>query len=365
MTHAEIAQQRLRNQQIANPAFTKADEVVRWMGAVQAQHYLASLWAVGVRMAESAGVAESDIEQAIADKKIIRTWPMRGTLHFVAAEDVRWMQELLTPRVIRSFAGRHRELGLDETIFKKSRNLIEHALQGGKQLINAELYEVLEQSGIPTDGQRGYHILGVLAQKGVLCLSPRRGKQQTYTLLDEWLPETKSLNRDEALAELGCRYITSHGPATDYDFAAWSGLTMKDARTAFKMNRSKFEQTEVDGNTFWFPGPASASENPSSNNTYLLPAFDEMLCGYKDRSAILRSEHQTSIILKNGIFKPLVMLDGCVAGSWKRTLKKESVVIELDSFDPLPKNERIRIEQAAKPYGPFLGRNVEFSAYDD
>src|SRR5262250_1125569 len=135
----DIARLRLQNQRIAGATFEKPGDVVAWLGSVQAQDYLGALWAVGLRMRSA---VEADIEQALANRTIIRTWPMRGTLHFVAAADIRWMLELLTPRVVANKA-QHllRQFGLDEAAFARSKELFERALQGGKQLTREAMYE--------------------------------------------------------------------------------------------------------------------------------------------------------------------------------------------------------------------------------
>src|SRR3954470_18450433 len=148
MIDHDIALQRLANQQVAQPGFAHASEVVAWLGAVQAQDYLGALWAVGLR---TPGATEQMIEQALAEKTIVRTWPMRGTIHFVAAADVRWMQELLAPRVVRRTKSRHSQLGLDETVIAASADLLASALQGGKQLTRNAIYELLKQANIATD----------------------------------------------------------------------------------------------------------------------------------------------------------------------------------------------------------------------
>src|SRR5215471_4715058 len=138
----DIARLRLHNQHIAGATFEKPGDVVAWLGAVQAQDYLGALWAVGLRMRIA---VEADIEQGLANRTIIRTWPMRGTLHFVAAADTRWMLELLTPRVVEGRARwLHQQMGLDEAVFTRSKKLFERALQGGKQLSRGAMYEVLE-----------------------------------------------------------------------------------------------------------------------------------------------------------------------------------------------------------------------------
>ena len=142
-----------------------------------------------------AGATEQSIEQAIAERAIVRTWPMRGTLHFVASQDVRWLLALLTPRVIAHSAGRYRQLGLDEATFARSKAVFAGALQGGRQLTRDEMLQALEQAGIATTGQRGYHLLGRSAQDGLICFGVRRGKQQTFVLLDEWVPPTTGAGR--------------------------------------------------------------------------------------------------------------------------------------------------------------------------
>src|SRR5207253_3153607 len=164
------------------------------LGAVQAQDYNAALWAIGLRMA---GAVEKEVERAVAEKKIIRTWPMRRTLHFVAAADVRWMLELLTPRVLAAGARNAAALGLDEAMFKRCRKLFVRALEGGKPLRRDAMYRVLERDGIETTNYRGLHILARLAQEGLICFAARDGKQPTFALLDEWMPSAKSKPRDE------------------------------------------------------------------------------------------------------------------------------------------------------------------------
>jgi len=346
----DIAARRLRNQRIAGAGFEHPGAVVAWMGAVQAQDYLGALWALGLRT-ETA--REEAVERAIADRTIIRTWPMRGTLHFVAPADVRWMLALLTPRVIAGQRSRHRQLGLDQAVFDRSRDLLTRALEGGRQLTRDALYETLEAKGISTAGQRGIHILQRLAQEGLLCFASRQGKQQAFALLEEWVPAAKEPAREEALAELAARYFKSHGPATVQDFTWWSGLTVADAKLGIELAGPRLERETIDGLTYWHGGePAAAVPIPSA---LLLPPFDEYTVAYKDRSAVLDPAHGRGLISSNGIFYPAIVLDGRVAGTWKRIFKKESVVITLSPFAPLKKKERQALAEAAERYGAFLG----------
>ena len=352
MTPQDIAQYRLYYQQIAKTKFKAPSQVVSWLGALQAQDYAGAKWSIGLRLPDATDI---DIEQAIADKTIIRTWPMRGTLHFVAPEHVRWMLELLTPRIIAQSAGRYRQLELDDVIFSRSKELFAKALQGGKQLTRDEMHQLLERANISTEGQRGYHILCRSAQDGLICFGAPSGKQQTFTLLDEWTPPTKSLERDEALAELVKRYFTSHGPATLPDFVWWSGLTVTDAKAGLEMVKSQLIQEIVNGQTYWMSPdmPVIADNSPT---TYLLPGFDEYMLGYTDRTAVLEAIHSQKITPgNNGMFSPTIVIDGKVAGTWKRTFKKDTVVMAVSSFTSFSEAQSRAISAAAKRYSTFVG----------
>src|SRR5262245_2764707 len=284
MTGSDIARLRLHNQRIACATFEKPGDVVAWLGAVQAQDYLGALWAVGLRMRNA---VEADIERALASRTIIRTWPMRGTLHFVAAADIRWMLELLTPRIVANDAKRLlRDFNFDEKELARSKKLIARALQGGKQLARNAMYKMLEVGGVSTASQRGRHILTRLAQDGFICFGAREGKQPTFALLDEWAPKAKRMPRDQSLAEIARRYFTSHGPATLHDFVWWSGLTTADATAGLEMAKRSLAQETINGHTYWLASSIPAT-NDSSPTAYLLPAFDEYTVAYKDRSAVL------------------------------------------------------------------------------
>ena len=224
----EVLSQRLNNQKLSSPDFPKPVEVVRWLGAVQAQDYNAAKWALALRMRKTTNAV---IEEAYNEGKILRTHLMRPTWHFVAPEDIRWLLELTAPRVNIKSGPNYRKLGLDDAIFKRSNKALANALKGGKHLTRAVLRTVLNQSGVAADDSiRLAHIFLRAELDGVVCSGRRIGKQFTYALLEERVPATKTLTRDEALAKLTRCYFTSHGPATLQDFIWWSGLTVVDAR---------------------------------------------------------------------------------------------------------------------------------------
>jgi hypothetical protein len=343
---------RLSNQRIADPPPGTASDVVGWLGAVQAQDYLGALWAVGLRMREA---TEAGIERALAERTIVRTWPMRGTLHFVAAADVRWMLELMTPRVLaRNRLRLQRDHAIDDTVVGRSRDLFVEALQGGRQLTRDAMYQVLESGQISAKGQRGLHILWWLAQEGLLCFGAREGKQQTFALLDEWIPRAKRREKDEALAELAKRYFTSHGPATLQDFAWWSGLTAADAKAGLDLAAPHLARETVGSETVWLPVSAAVAEEKSPA-VHLLPPYDEYTVAYRDRSAVLDPAHAKGMATGNGIFFPILVIDGRVVGTWKRMLKRREVVVTPSPFAPLSRSQTRALTLTARRYGAFLG----------
>jgi hypothetical protein len=355
MTLEHIALQRLVNQRIARPTFTQPSEVVQWLGAVQAQDYLGALWAVGLRLR---GATEQTIEQALAEKTIVRTWPMRGTIHFVAPADVRWMLELLTPRVVQGSQRRLAQLELDDKIIAASAKVIIKALRGGRQLTRNALYELLEQANIATNNSRGLHILGRLAHDQLLCFGARAGKQPTFALLDEWVPQAKSLPRDEALARLAKRYFTGHGPATLQDFIWWTGLTVADARAGLQAVALQLGREVLGGLEYYYAQQHSAAQLESPD-VFLLPPFDEYLVAYRDRSASLDARYQRLVVPGgNGIFNPIVVVDGRVLGTWKRVFKKDTVMMTFSPFESWSTAQADAIAAAAERYGQFVGKTA-------
>ncbi|WP_368565298.1 winged helix DNA-binding domain-containing protein [Pseudoxanthomonas sp. UTMC 1351] len=352
-----LAFHRLHNQRIALPISGGPGEVVRHLGAVQAQDYQSALWAIGLRITDA---TQADVEQAIANREIVRTWPMRGTLHLVAAADVRWMLSLMATRVIALNAARiEREFGLDTKSLARCRKVITRALADGQPQTRSSLYATLEQAAQSTSAQRSLHILGQLAQEGIICQGPRIGKQPSFVLLDAWVPKSADLSREQALGELGLRYFRGHGPATVQDLAWWSGLTLKDTQAALALAKPFLQQESIGDATYWFdPGITAAGMNPEAAATYLLPAFDEYLVGYKDRSAALDPAHTKQVIGVNGIFASNIVIEGRVSGLWKRGMDKQGAALSITPLRPLKKHERAGIAAAAQRIGRFLDSPV-------
>ena len=352
MTNLDIARQRLHNQFLSQQIFEKPEEVVQWLGAVQSQDYGAAKWALGLRLQNA---TDDVIEQAFADGTILRTHVMRPTWHFVTPADIHWMLALTAPRVLATMAYYDRVLELDSATFMKSNAVLARALQGGKQLTRAELASEFQQVGIACDNlQRLGHIIMHAELDGIICSGARRGKQFTYALLDERAPQTRTLDHDEALAEFTRRYFTGHGPATLQDFVWWSGLTMADAKTGLEMVSSQLVHDVVENQTYWF-SPSMSPTYDLPQTLYLLPNFDEYTVGYSDRSAVIDESDLTKFERWGNVLNNTIVLDGRVIGTWKRVLKKNSVIITPSLFTSLNEAEMCALVAAANRYGAFLG----------
>ncbi len=357
MTTQDIVKMRLYNQRLTGPKFKTPEEVVRYFGAMQAQDYPSALWAIGNRLAKPSIAV---VEKAIAEGKIIRTWPMRGTIHFIPPEDARWMLDLMTPPVLRGYVRRHAYMGINDNIIARCRDILVKALKKSKHLTRPEIYKLWEDAKISTKNSLGLHILGRLAHDQVVCFGIRNGKLPTFTLFNEWVPEGKKLTREESLRELAIRYFTSHGPAQIQDLSWWSGLPMRDVRQGIELAGQKLEKLEVEGKVYWI-GYRPSVERPvgspvgrgsteaSKPNVFLLPSFDEYVVGYKDRTAVLHETHNRHMDpARNGIFKPIVVINGQVVGSWKKEIKKSEVGITYNPFTKFTVPEEKAIKEASE-----------------
>lgn len=356
----EIIGARLRNQRLSGTRFDAPEDVVRWMGAVQAQEYDDSKWALALRLRRP---SDASIEGAFTEGRILRTHVLRPTWHFVAPADIRWMLALTGPRVAAAMASYNRKLELNAGIFRRAQGAFAKALRGGVQLTRQELKSVLERAGIPVGGvQRLAHIAMQAELDAVICSGARRGKQFTYALLDERVPAARARTRDAALAELTRRYFTSHGPAQVHDFAWWSGLTVADARAGLEMVSAELARDTVGGRTYWF----SAETLPTTRSrlsapvAHLLPLYDEYLIAYKDRSAALDVTRWTQLAGREPFGAPVV-LDGRVVGGWRRRVQKEAIVIAVSSFRPLDRATRRAVAEAAGQYARFFGSKSKLS----
>jgi len=345
--------QRLHNQKLSDAGCRRAADVVRWLGAVQAQEFRPAKWAIGLR---AAGVTEADVDAAFDRGLILRTHVMRPTWHFVPAADIRWMLELTGPAVSRRMAPYNSRMGLDAALFARSHDVVARALEGGRFLTRAELAEALARAGIEARGQHLAHLLLQAEVDGVIFSGPRRGRHQTYALFDERAPRAVSLSRDEALAELAWRYFRSHGPATLRDFSWWSGLGMADARAAVALNGTRLRESVVEGRRCWH---AARSVPRSGSGTHLLPIYDEYLIAYRERDAVVHPAARN--VATPDPFGHWVIVDGRLAGTWRLIEDKGCARIRISTPAPLTRAARRALLASARRLAGFNGTPVSLA----
>lgn len=353
-----LADLRLSAQLLGSRVAQSPAEAVRWMLGLQAQDLPGVLWSVGLRSAAT----EAEVRAAFDAGEIVRSWPLRGTLHLVAAEDLHWMLELTTPRAIASESQRRRQLGITDPDIERARETAVASLPGRSALSRDALLAAIAAGGVSTDGARGYHLLWFLAQTGTLVLGASHGRGQTFARLDAWVTRPRRLEKDEALGELASRYVRGHGPASVEDLARWSGLAVRDVRRGIAVAGDRLVEIELDGRSFLLDR-AAADDDGRGDPVLFLPGFDEYLLGYRDRSAVLAPEHANAIVPGgNGVFRPTVVVGGEVVGTWSRTVRPREVVVEAAFFDGGPADEPRDLGQAALRYERFLERPVRVAA---
>lgn len=354
MTVADILRLRLQHQHLTRQRLRRPDELVAWLGAVQAQDYPAAKWAVGQRLV---GATDASVEAAVADGRILRTHVLRPTWHFVARDDFRWLLALSGPRVSSVLSSSARLFGLDADTLKRSRQVLIAALRGGRMLTRRELAVALEKAGIDVlNPQRLAHLIVHAELAAVVCSGAPRGRYQTYAWLEERVPAAPPIAREEALGRLTARYFTSHGPATLKDFVWWSGLTTGDAKAGIAMLGATLLSDEVDDCRYWWTAP---SRKPAAvpAAAQLLPNFDEYLVGYADRSAC--DGRPPTGPRDNVLFSHNVTIDGRVVARWGRsTSPAGAVVCSVTPHIRLRRAEKALVATAVGRYARFLQAEV-------
>lgn len=338
----DIGAIRLQTQQITNPTVASAADLLAQLGAVQAQDFAMAKWSLGVRLKD---VDEKAIESTFNKGEILRTHVLRPTWHFVAAQDIDWMLRLTAPRIFPALNTRRKELGIDDKLIHQCYDVLGKELAGNNACTKEELLGVFSQKGLHFDSSVFYHLMMCAELDRIVCSGSLKGRKQTYALLAERAVNPIQKSKEEALAELAYRYIKTRGPVTVADFVWWSGLTTSEAKQAFEFNQKQFVMEQLNGVNYWMP---SLVEKISSS-TFLLPAFDEFLISYRNREALISKEISPKAISSNGIFRPIVVQDGQIAGIWKRTAKPRRIEIEITPFKPFSiDNVTLEIERLSR-----------------
>ncbi|MEP6794490.1 MAG: winged helix DNA-binding domain-containing protein [Saprospiraceae bacterium] len=345
----EIIARRLFNQQIAETKFTKPEEIVSYLGAMQAQDWHMAKWAIGLRLPDS---NEADIENAFNEGKILRMHMMRPTWHFVCPKDIRWMLELTSPRVQAFNASYYRKQDLEQKTFKKCNAIIAKALRDHRYLTRNELREIFAKEKINTDDLRLTLIMMNAELEGLICSGPRKGKQFTYALLDEKTPATDHFKKEEALYKLTSLYFRTRGPATISDYTWWSGLKVKEAKEGISSLGKKFLHESINGREYIYYDQ-QLKDISKLQTTFLIPDYDEYGISYKDRRVYNHPKWNTETPVVNSDYFHAISIEGHFGGTWNKQLVKGKPVIDLRFFENLPETKRRKLKSGLKRYREF------------
>ena len=352
MTYNErIALIRLANHQLSGTNCTTSRQIVTHFGMVQAQDFNSATWAIGTRLSNC---TEKTVHEDFDKGEILRIHVLRPTWHLITPENIRWMLKLSAKRIMQSMKSRDHELGLTDEIYAKCYRIIETALEKEDCITRDDLMNVLHNAGMKFDTSQMYHVMTGAEANGMICSGALCDKKQTYALLEKRVPPTKSLTKEESLAKLARIYFTGHGPATLQDFVWWSGLSTGEARQGLESVQSEFISETFDEQKYWMPNIDSLPSVRSK--IFLLPAFDEFLVGYKDRTAVITSENHKKAISSNGVFRPVVIKNGRAIGLWKKASSGKKV-ISVTPFEPIDSETQQLIDIEAEKYRGFIHTN--------
>lgn len=355
MNISDISAIRMDSQQIQNTKFTEVKELVSWMGAIQAQDHPMANWAIGTRLP---GFTEAQVDAATDRAEIIRTHLLRPTWHFVAATDIYWMLQLTAPHIMVKSKTVFKQMGVTEAVCHTANDAIVGAFRNALFLSRDELILAMEHAGISNSRIAASHLLFQAELAGILCSGIKENNRQTYALLEVRVPKPATISREEALSKLTTKYFKSHGPASLGDFVWWSGLPVRDAKKAIQMVENELAVVDIEGERYWLAREFSEIVMPAKDEVYLLPAFDEFLISYKDRTPSFPQQYHSKAFTVNGIFHPVIVVNNQVCGLWKRSVKKDKVYFEASFFKPCSKIIRSLTENSAARFALFLGKEL-------
>lgn len=344
-TAERIHAARLTAQGLATRPSRSPEAVAERLLAIQGQDPRGARLAVRAR---SEGLAASDVDRALDERRLIVTWVNRGTLHLIRSEDYPLLHATTTPQLWTSSRTRLAQTGVGDAA-DRGVETVRRALADGPRT-RAELRDALDYADVPTAGQALPHVLFYATLHGVCVRGPMVGSEQAFVDVRDWLGaetvaarEEAQADREAALGELARRYLVGHGPATDADLARWARLTLGDARAGLQRIARRIVDLGdglVDLRTREDPAPLPPPR--------LLGAFDPLLLGWTSRDAVI-GDHK-GLVTMNGIFKPFALVKGRAVSTWRLPKGK----VEIEHLENVPKTTARRLEADAREVEDYL-----------
>jgi len=331
--------------------------IVEHFLAMQAQDAPGVAFSMGLRT----GLGEDAVADALNSREIVRTWPMRGTLHLVPSRDAKWMLALMGDRTLKGAARRRATIGLPDAVaFRAADVLADAVARAPGPLTRTACATALTDAGISGEGNWTYHLLWFASALGHLAGGPPQGKEQTFVGLDVWAPAHHSPSTEEALALVAAAYVRGHGPVTDRELSRWTGLGLGESRSGLA-GAEGIVEVDTDAGPAWVsPAVLDKLELATTAPTRLLPGFDEFMLGYSEGERAIDPAHHAAVVPgKNGMFRATVVDTGRVVGLWERKPTAKAVRVTVTPLTTLDTAARSRISTAAGEYAAYVGRPLE------
>lgn len=308
--------------------------------ALQGQDLPAALRATGLR----AGQDVDGVRAAFDRGELVRSWPMRGTLFVTTPDWLAGLLQLTGERTARQMARRRGELGLDDATVERAAGVAAERIADGP-VGRAEMLALWQAAGIETAGGPGYHLIVLLAVRGLWHWGPFVEGEQCLVATPARATEA---DPDRVLADVVAGYVRAHGPVTAEDAAWWLKLPLGQVRRALARCPGLAEVEVADSGSPHLVDQAlldGLGDLPAtSGSVLLLPAFDEYYLGYQRRDLVASAAMQQAVVPGgNGVFRPLVVVDGRVVGTWGRGRAGAEL---RDLVEPLPTSHRRAVEEA-------------------
>jgi Winged helix DNA-binding domain len=304
-------------------------------------------------------ITAADVEKARTEERsLLRTWVMRMTIHLIPSDDAGWMLPLFEPLIEKWSRRRLAQLGMSADDVSKALRVAKRTLEREGPVTRPQLRERIADAGVALDTQTGLHVIGLAVTSGLACLGPDRGRTSCLVLRQDWLGKPSRLDRDAALAELARRYLGAFGPATERDFAKWSGLPLRELRAGLGRIASELTETRV-GDQALLSLKRGRRRAAPPGQLRMLGAFDTYMLGYANRDFALPHEHLGHLKAGGGGWlRPILVRDGAVVGGWHYSRRGGRIEVALESPKPRSSELRKAIDSEIADLSRFEGMPV-------
>jgi hypothetical protein len=365
---ASVHAWRIERQLLGRTKAADPVEVARTLVGVQAQVTSSAALAIALRSKPSRGrrPAVEATAQGLRDRRLVRSWAMRGTLHLFAAEDV--------PLVAAALGGKDnwrrpawlRWFGVTEPEMDALIDAIGDILDDGRPRTRAEL---AEEIGRRHGDRHGRLLLGswgsalkVASDRHYLVQSAEEDAGVRFVRASRWIEGWHDEEPAAALATVVERYLAAYGPATLREVLRWWGVAVVAAiRPIIAELGGALTEVEVGGTPAYVRSEdldVIEATRPRKGTVHLIGGFDPLSVGAGLRDRLLPQAHLKRVSRTAGWISPVVLRDGIAAGVWDFTRSATGIAITVETFERSTTAERTRIGAAAEKVGAALGEPV-------